>query len=256
MKVKLHSCRVKGNVDVFQMHRSPFHCQFTDACQLLQVVKSNAGQPLSETCIAHLATYVTQSWENDASEAKVQDTKTFIHHLLDSTGLPTQDTSTDQVIESFCKRSSAFPVVSPSITLLIAMQYIDRLKMKYKAVHGTPGCSRRMILVAYVLATKFLHASLSSIVCSQASPYAAQPKDLPSPPVSPKYQQELTNPNQYHYFKKTSKDNDKTAQTELSDLCSHFNYRMWRMENEFVQFLDNDLQVRQPKVLLAWSDSL
>ncbi|KAI8065454.1 hypothetical protein BC940DRAFT_304141 [Gongronella butleri] len=328
MKVKLHSCRERGQFDVYQVHRSPFTSSYTQACHLLQLIKRNNGKRLSPGCIAHLGKYVTAAWEERPDDAKAHDTIAFLQHLLDTTGIQ-GTTSIDQAVHQFCQQSAAFPVACPSMTLLIAMHYIDRLKKKYQATQGTPGCSRRLILVAYILATKYIHANLSLIVRSSSAPAASLPRvhapraktsisspapeasmvaktpgnahdgkeSLASPPVSPR-QHELTDPLQYHFFKakkqqdttvplpvsppastspaqftkSTSSSPDASSSSssasssstsaappstslDLAALCSHFNYRVWRMESEFVQFLDSNLHVSQPHLLLNWADT-
>jgi hypothetical protein len=108
-----------------------------------------------------------------------------------------------------------------------------------------------------------------------------------SPPLSPlpssssKQQPELTDPTKYHYFhsgKAASPHDDYLHHTNshhdpqttenpsspsppstddsmpsLSSMCSRFNYRIWRMENEFLHFLNEDLNVPDCLRLIEWA---
>ncbi|KAF9299924.1 hypothetical protein BGZ74_008494 [Mortierella antarctica] len=43
----------------------------------------------------------------------------------------------------------------PNLTLTLALIYVDRLKAKYPEARGEPGCSHRLFLVAYIIASKY-----------------------------------------------------------------------------------------------------
>ncbi|ORZ10113.1 hypothetical protein BCR42DRAFT_422763 [Absidia repens] len=301
--VKLHNHRSNGPMDTYQTKRSPFSADYRQGCNILQAIRLYNHRP-SQACIAHLATFVTQSWESVSDTEKVDDICQFMNHLLDTTSLNQTHLSLEKSIQHYCTKDVAVPTVCPGITLLFAVRYIERLKQSYGNVKGTKGCSRRLILVAYIIAAKHIHSNLKFIVDTSLPPLeneplntvsnlsspsastktAAQPVQqdsspltlhpdkllstaLPiSPPVSPK-QTELTDPTQYHYFQsiKTPPSGQASVSSSstgmkhlpsLSSMCSQFNYRVWRMENEFLHFLNGDINVPDCLRLVNWAKQL
>ncbi|CAO3589624.1 unnamed protein product [Absidia cylindrospora] len=297
--VKLYNHRSNGPMDTYQRKRSPFGADYRQGCKILQAIRLYNQRP-SQACIVHLATFVTRSWESDSDTEKVDDICQFMNHLLDTTSLNQNHLSLDKSIQQYCSKDVAVPTVCPGITLLFAVRYIERLKQSYGNVKGVKGCSRRLILVAYILAAKHIHSNLKFIVDTslpplenetsnavsnssstetatrpskqEFSPLTLHPDNLIStnlpisPPVSPK-QTELTDPTQYHYFQsiKTSPSPQPSSASSstgtkylpsISSMCSQFNYRVWRMENEFLHFLNGDISVPDCLHLVDWAKQL
>ncbi|KAI8082031.1 hypothetical protein BDF21DRAFT_416974, partial [Thamnidium elegans] len=161
-------------------------------------------------------------------------------NLLDTT-LLCPEKPFDEALKQFCRNNIPTHSVSPSITLLIAIGYIERLKQKYTNIKGTTGCGHRLIMVAYMMAAKFMHVNLRSIIditttntTAPSSPayspnnlartsaerstinnnntkkYTLPPiisksEQLPSPPTSPKAYSD-SDPLNYHYFQSPKKD--------------------------------------------------
>ncbi|KAI8338413.1 hypothetical protein BC941DRAFT_469525 [Chlamydoabsidia padenii] len=302
--IKLHHHqRSKGPIDTYQMKRSPYSADYRLGCKILQSIRHYNQRP-SQTCLVHLATFVTRSWEKDLNADKVHDIQQFMNHLLDTTGIndQTSNLSLDESIQLYCSRETSVPTVCPGLTLLFAVRYIERLKQNYGNIKGTNGCSRRLVLVAYIMAAKYIHSNLkfiidtnvptlknmatSSLSTNQQQQQQEQEQKIPTPlpsvalPVSPPLsplsskQAELTDPTQYHYFHparttlkphkekppNTSHYSQHTLPSGQSDslpsfssMYSHFNYRIWRMENEFLHFLNEDIDVPDCLGLAEWA---
>lgn len=77
--------------------------------------------------IEHLAHHVAESWE---SADKAPEISKLMKQLLDTTAAVNQDTLLEHALDRFCNQqdtSNAISTVCPSLTLLIAISYIDRL---------------------------------------------------------------------------------------------------------------------------------
>ncbi|KAG0257644.1 hypothetical protein BG011_003859 [Mortierella polycephala] len=53
---------------------------------------------------------------------------------------------------------SLLKIQFPNLTLTLALIYVDRLKAKYPEAKGEPGCSHRLFLVAFIIATKYRYS--------------------------------------------------------------------------------------------------
>ncbi|CAO3646728.1 unnamed protein product [Cunninghamella blakesleeana] len=337
--VKLHNYHSKGRIDTYQLKRSPYTTDYTQACQILQAIKMNNQQRLSHSCLLHLSTFVSKSWEEHPTQEKVKEIYQYFNYLLDSSSMNEEkESSLDDKIRKFCQNDTSIPTVCPSTTLIFAIHYIDKLKQKYKDVTGTNGCSKRLILVAFMIASKYIHSNLKIIVdislkksdndITSPSSILSPKKDnqhlslpqLPlSPPTSPKpitpkihstllkyNNNEITDPLQYHYFKSSSSSsssasslpsspklntmllpptspqsiittlppNIKDIKTMMDDdpnnndihphhhnntlpsLSSQLNYRIWRMEMEFLHFLNNNIKIFNCIRLIEWAQQI
>ncbi|CAO3594248.1 unnamed protein product [Absidia cylindrospora] len=265
--VRIHKYRSKGRIDTYQIQKSPYATEYRQASQILDVIQHHHQRP-SQACLVRLATFVAQSWESAPTDETIHNIRHFMDNLLDTTGTD-PSTPLKESIRQSCSRQSPVPTVCPGITLLFAVHYIERLKQNYTDIKGTHGCSRRLVLVAYIIAAKYIQSNLKLIVDTDLPPMkmnssSSPPKDLPgmpiSPPVSPKVP-ELTDPTQYHYFQSANKPATTPNQPlndipSFSSMCSQFNYRVWRMENEFLHFLNGDLHVPDCLRLIHWSNQL
>ncbi|ORZ24231.1 hypothetical protein BCR42DRAFT_87524 [Absidia repens] len=268
--VRIHKYRSKGRIDTYQIHKSPYTTDYRQACQILDVIQHHHQRP-SQACLVRLATFVAQSWESAPTDETIRNISHFMDNLLDTTGTDPTIPLNESILQS-CSGQSPVPTVCPGITLLFAVQYIERLKQNYTDIKGAHGCSRRLVLVAYIIAAKYIQSNLKLIADTgrpSLKTYSpSSPKHLPtvptampiSPPVSPKVP-ELTDPTQYHYFQSANKPTTVSSQPpnnmpSFSSMCSQFNYRIWRMENEFLHFLDGDLHVPDCLRLIHWSNQL
>lgn len=76
--------------------------------------------------IEHLAHHVAESWE---TADKAPEIAKLMKQLLDTTAI-NQDTILEHALDRFCNQqdtTNAISTVCPSLTLLIAISYIDRL---------------------------------------------------------------------------------------------------------------------------------
>ncbi|KAI8081422.1 uncharacterized protein BX664DRAFT_340362 [Halteromyces radiatus] len=135
---------------------------YTQACLLLHAIEINRRQVLNARCIAHLANFVVKAWETDPNETKVRHLYQLMQSLLSTTGI--KQTTLETALVTFCRNTASTPTPCPSVTLLIAISYIERLNKKYDIIRGTVGCGSRLIMVAYLMAAKFLHDNLRLII--------------------------------------------------------------------------------------------
>ncbi|CDH56723.1 60s ribosomal protein l30 [Lichtheimia corymbifera JMRC:FSU:9682] len=133
---------------------------------LLQAIDINRRERLSDCCLEHLAHHVAESWE---SADKAPEISKLMKQLLDTTAV-NQDTLLEHALDRFCNQqdtSNAISTVCPSLTLLIAISYIDRLNQNYANFKGTDGCAYRLVVVAYMIAAKYMRANLRIIHFSE-----------------------------------------------------------------------------------------
>ncbi|CEP08321.1 hypothetical protein [Parasitella parasitica] len=222
-----------------------YSSSYSQACLLLQAIQLNGRRRLSSECILRLANFVAKAWETNPEEEKIEALAKLMTNLMDST-LLCPDKPLDEALKLFCRNNIPTHSVSPSITLLIAIGYIERLKQKYHNIKGTTGCGHRLILVAYMMAAKFMHVNLRSIINTtdtsttspKASPISMTPfnnisaekstidkytqhlpsitvknqerqEQLPSPPTSPKAF--ASDPLHYHYFQSSASANSNNT---------------------------------------------
>jgi hypothetical protein len=74
-----------------------------------------------------LANFVARAWETDPEEEKINALAQLMTNLLDTTIL-CPEKPFDEALKQFCRNNIPTHSVSPSITLLIAIGYIERLK--------------------------------------------------------------------------------------------------------------------------------
>ncbi|KAI8370991.1 hypothetical protein BD560DRAFT_329450 [Blakeslea trispora] len=222
---------------------SAYSFNYAQACLLLKAVQLNGRRRLTMDCVYHLANSVARSWESNPNQEQIEALVKLMTNLLDST-LLCPERPLDEALQQFCRNNVPTQSVSPSVTLLIALGYIERLKKKYHNIKGTSGCGHRLIMVAYMMAAKYMHVNLRSII--QLSPSTTSDnKDtpsasvklppimpsyhepatlLPSPPTSPKTHHLNSDPLRYHYFRSPNKPTDNNT-NNISNTITAFNYQ-------------------------------
>ncbi|KAI8137489.1 hypothetical protein BJV82DRAFT_525188 [Fennellomyces sp. T-0311] len=232
---------------------------YKEACMFLRAIQVNRRERLSPQCLrkCHLATFVVQAWEVNPTETKVTELVDVMKHLLDTTRIDTADL--DEALKQSCRNPAAFPTVCPSVALLVAMRYIDRLKKKYNNIRGAMGCSHRLVVVAYMMATKYIHANLRLIIdvteprrrssvdtlvfsrlSTERSTLKKSPSPMVSPPASPKSESECA---------QSPPEQQATSKSQRA-------LRALRMEIEFLHFLNYDLTLSDPVGLVEWAHRL
>lgn len=219
-----------------------------------------------------MASFVAKAWEKSPNENEVMALAKLMTNLLDTT-LLCPEKPFDEALKQFCRNNIPTHSVSPSITLLIAMGYIERLKLRYTNIKGTTGCGHRLIMVAYMMAAKFMHVNLKSIIDTttsnhltpntsaerstiQHSAYTLPPihtEQLPSPPTSPKAYYSDSDPLNYHYFQSPKKTTNTTTTPPSPAVRQERHYQILRMELEFLNFLNYDLSLSDTLNLVHWA---
>ncbi|CAO3701294.1 unnamed protein product [Rhizopus stolonifer] len=242
---------------------------YNQACLILQAIQVNGRRRLSPNCVLQLANYIARAWEVSSTQSTVDSISKTMNGLLD-TGVLFPEKNLNEALIEFCKNDMNTQSVSPSITLLIAIDYIGRLKQRYNNIKGTEGCGQRLIFVAYKMASKYVHINLKSIInttqdsllptheslspipCSaERSTIRREPitlpslkeQILPSPPTSPKSHSD-SNPINYHYFKSTRNTPTLPSNQNIS-----------RMELEFLHFLNYDLSLKDTMKWINWAQN-
>ncbi|KAI8979321.1 hypothetical protein BDF20DRAFT_818926 [Mycotypha africana] len=264
--------------------KAAYSVNCSQACLLLQAIQMNGRRRLSPACIMQLATFVGKAWESDCKQEKIDELAALMTHLLDTTQL-CPEKSLDEALKQFCRNDVPAHTVSPSITLLIAIGYIERLKSKYNNIKGANGCGRRLILIAYMMAAKFMHVNLRSVINTAPSakedtsltsdsspqhksndtlplpslipPASLQKHQLPSPPTSPKNYSD-TDPLKYHYFRPNPSKQQVPARRLSTPMPSSTHHPLTdadlkRMEIEFLHFLNYDLTLTDTLRLIHWA---
>ncbi|KAI9280801.1 hypothetical protein BY458DRAFT_500411 [Sporodiniella umbellata] len=214
------ACPYKNQSDSSRKHIF----KYDQACNLLNAMEINQRKPLTKKCIAHLAIYVAQTWESNPCKEKVQQLFCMMSSLLDTQTNPNEPFEIS--LQKYCTGSNFMPALCPSTTLLVAINYIERLNRKYQGLKGTSGCGSRMIYIAYSLAAKHIYHCLRLVIYTKE---AQKPITPPTSPKIPTFQQSYTNDEKKH--------------------------KIERMEKEFLCFLDYDLSVSDPTALVYWAHS-
>ncbi|KAL7320410.1 hypothetical protein PS15m_000302 [Mucor circinelloides] len=274
---------------------------YNQACALLQAIELNGRRRLSKKCLACLAVYVSQAWEDKPCQEKIQQLYYMMNNLLDTTGMDKNEPF-EVSLQKFCQSPVSTPIICPSLTLLIAISYVERLNKRYRDLKGTPGCGSRMIMVAFIMASKYIHDSLRLIIYTNIRKHASVITAPITPPTSPRIPitasiienittaLNIDNTNTSPPSSSSSDDNnpqkvpittattpttaadnatasDDTITTqknesvpaatnpipEVSD--KDRNLRIARMEQEFLFFLNYDLSVQDPSLLVKWAQS-
>ncbi|CDH56871.1 hypothetical protein RO3G_15592 [Lichtheimia corymbifera JMRC:FSU:9682] len=194
---------------------------------LLDAIQMNRGERLGSRCLAYLAKRVTDLWD---AEPKPEPLHGVMNSLLDATPSPPPkgDLSFQTRLESFCRDTSPTLTICPSLTLLMAISYLERLKEKHTSIRGTDGCASRLVVAAYGVATKYIRANLRLITSHTGTADSNEPLTPPTPPTS------------------DTSHNDK-------DIDNNSNQRALRMESELLHLLNYNLAIHEPSHLVWWS---
>lgn len=145
------------------------------------------------------------------------------------------------------------PVACPTTTMMVAMSYIQRLKRKYSTVKGARGCSQRLLLVAYMISAKYIHACLRTIV--DYSQHLEEVKQISAAeePVKPTVQASSPPMPTAQSLGSAKQPDSPPASPPMSSTKSQPTAaQLYRMELEFLHFLDYDLLVPNPCALIDW----
>lgn len=120
---------------------------------------------------------------------------------------------------------------------------------------GTPGCGSRMIMVAFIMASKYIHDCLRLVIYTSSrersphfnltphSPKAPVQFIQSTPPLTPPHTSiELSESKPNTVIESLPNDKERTM-------------RIARMEQEFLFFLNYDLSVQDPILLVKWAHS-
>lgn len=75
---------------------------------------------------AHLAIYVSKTWEDNYCPERTQQLFYMMNSLLNTTRIET-DEPFEVLLQKYCASSTSMPTLCPSVTLLVAISYIERL---------------------------------------------------------------------------------------------------------------------------------
>ncbi|KAG2178543.1 hypothetical protein INT44_001696 [Umbelopsis vinacea] len=237
---------------------SVYNGNTTQAILFLKAIKANNREPMQPFTIPSLAADILKNWEgeepNSSRTAQLAET---INNLLTTTAIKGV-TDLDAAIVKTCANRSAMPVACPTTTMMVAICYIQRLKRKYHNVKGARGCSQRLLLVAYMISAKYIHACLRTIVDSSEH-QQAEPQQMKEPvsvsimpsvvePVSPQA------PKAVPVLGSAREPDSPPASPPMASAKppQPTAAQLYRMELEFLHFLDYDLLVPNPCALIDW----
>lgn len=118
---------------------------YHQACALLQAIEINNRKRLNKRCLgnvwdifkqeysinikiqkAHLSIFVLQAWEGKPCVERIQQLYYMMNNLLDTTCMDPNEPF-DTTLQKFCQSPVSTPTICPSVTLLIAISYVERL---------------------------------------------------------------------------------------------------------------------------------
>jgi hypothetical protein len=171
--------------------------------------------------------------------------------LLVTTGIK-NCSDLDEAIIKTCANQSAMPVACPTTTMMVAMSYIQRLRRKYSNVKGARGCSQRLLLVAYMISAKYIHACLRTIVDYS---HHKETDSVKQQPVKPEEHVQFSPPPPTPSLSLgcvKQPDSPPASPPLCTTKPQPTAAQLYRMELEFLHFLDYDLLVPNPCALLDW----
>ncbi|KAG2237140.1 hypothetical protein BDF21DRAFT_116994 [Thamnidium elegans] len=227
---------------------------YNQAFSLLQAIELNRRTRLSKKCLAHLALYVSQAWEDKPCREKIQQLYYMMSNLLDTTNMDTK-VPFEIAIQKFCQNFISTPTICPSVTLLIAISYVERLNKRYRDLKGTPGCGSRMIMVAFIMASKYIHDCLRLVIYTSSRERSPHFNSMPHSPKAPVQFIRSTPPLTPPLTSIELSENKPNNPIETLPKDKERTMRIARMEQEFLFFLNYDLSVQDPILLVKWAHS-
>ncbi|KAL1925378.1 uncharacterized protein VTP21DRAFT_261 [Calcarisporiella thermophila] len=125
---------------------------------LLSFIRTIRGRFLNSRALGGIVKYTLSQWEGYSPE-RYEYLFTSIRRLLFITRTNHQCSSNQStpLLERY-----ALPTPCPTATLLLATSYLDRLRTKYPSATQSEGCCLRLVIIAYIIAAKFIHSNLAA----------------------------------------------------------------------------------------------
>ncbi|RUS34632.1 hypothetical protein BC938DRAFT_479422 [Jimgerdemannia flammicorona] len=216
---------------------------YSQGMLLLHAIRRNGKRTLTEQAIAETTNHILRIWEpnTEVDPARADALVKFVKFFVTKTQFPLEEMALEQAIIISCLNRSAVPVVCPVITLALATVYIDRLRKKYPTTQGASGCTQRLFLMSYIMAAKFIHASLGTLIASSTLLHNGHPivRDRVKMAAAPSC---LFTPMQTLA---------STTSLFASMLPRTTPQELHKMELEFLHFLDSDLTVHNASDLMG-----
>ncbi|KAI8340145.1 hypothetical protein BC941DRAFT_468417 [Chlamydoabsidia padenii] len=139
------------------------------ALLLLHVINAQQLEPLSATVVekmAKAAIYCGDYFPDRNScleDSVLPQTISFFHTILDRTTIPCIS-SVEEAIRASCISPSSIPVICPATTMMCAIYYLNKYLLKFGRFTHSYHVAQRLILVAYLVAAKFIHANIKYMV--------------------------------------------------------------------------------------------
>ncbi|RUP49528.1 hypothetical protein BC936DRAFT_142318 [Jimgerdemannia flammicorona] len=159
---------------------------YAQGAMLLQIIRLNAKRLITERMIVETTKHILRTWEPETLDPvrSVAFAK-FVHFFVNKTALNFGDLPLETAIVMSCVSRSAVPIVCPTVTLVMAMGYIDRLRKKHPAAVAQSGSTQRLFLMAYIIAAKYIHSTLGTVIATSSLPRNLNfPSSSPLPPTS------------------------------------------------------------------------
>lgn len=240
----------------------------TQAATLHGLFESVDVRILAEDSLARIAQRICENWEPaQLNPDRLAAFIRFLKFIVGHTNIPGEIHSLEEAIKMCANRHSAFPTVHAPLVLLLALGYLERLTLRYRNAKGESGCAQRLFLMAYTIAAKYLHANLAASTpllrnrsespllnrVGTSSAFQVHPSQFTrpsSPALSPPQSPRITPliPSQSLMI--------MTATTNyLARLMPSVSAReLYRMEMEFLVFMENGVQVQKIEEAEAWKD--
>lgn len=104
--------------------------------------------------LACLAVYVSQAWEDKPCQEKIQQLYYMMNNLLDTTGMDKNEPF-EVSLQKFCQSPVSTPIICPSLTLLIAISYVERLNKVKKKIHSPIDWCSELLIAVYIALSWF-----------------------------------------------------------------------------------------------------
>ncbi|ORX53241.1 hypothetical protein DM01DRAFT_1407981 [Hesseltinella vesiculosa] len=137
---------------------------------LLHSIRMRKREPLSGDQLDALAkslVYSCDFFARDSQPPAITKVCQWYQGLMSRTSL---HEDVDGAIKRACiDANTCIPVICPATTMVLAVYYLHRLQKRYGCMVNSFGEAQRTMIVAYLIAAKYIHANVQSVVGADSS---------------------------------------------------------------------------------------
>ncbi|KAL0096530.1 hypothetical protein J3Q64DRAFT_1708128 [Phycomyces blakesleeanus] len=140
-----------------------------NAVLLLHIIQLRRRKPLDLESIEYIAKALTNNWHDKSKDpCYIHEVVLFIKELTEATFSPEHTLDEALYIAARSPYSKGLPVICPATTTAYAVHFIANLKKRCQRANKYITCIKRLFLIAYIMAAKYIQVNLLSVICIPA----------------------------------------------------------------------------------------